>query len=144
MAVDCPCCSLGCHLRATLDLHGAHFVVGPAHGLQRGVVISNLPLAADEVVFLENGDLGFLVILWGRAGGEGEVVLLPQPGWEWQNCRSLWHYSEASRTGRCSDPGCLEFSGWLGGVSYATATVSDWLSPSSAHVQLAQKSPQNL
>lgn len=38
----------------------------------------------------------------------------------------------------------LEFSGWLGGVSYATATVSGWLSPSSGHVQLAQKFPQKL
>lgn len=73
--------SLARHLRAALDLHGAHFVVGPAHGLQRGVVISNLPLAADEVVFLENGDLGFLVILRGRAGDEGEVVLPPSPAW---------------------------------------------------------------
>lgn len=93
MAADCPCCSLARHLRAALDLHGAHFVVGPAHGLQRGVVVSNLPLAADEVVFLENGDLGFLVILWGRAGAEREVVLPPQRGWEWQGCHSLWHYS---------------------------------------------------
>lgn len=146
MTADCPCCSwsLGCHLRATLDLHGAHFVVGPAHGLQRGVVVSNLPLAADEVVFLEDGDLGFLVILRGRAGGEGEVVLPPQRGWEWQSCHSLRRYSEGSWRGRCSGPGCLEFSGWLGGVSCATATISGWLSPSSSHIQLAQKFPQKL
>lgn len=57
------------HLRAALDLHGAHFVVGPAHGLQRGVVVTDLPLAADEVVFLEDGDLGFLVILGGKSTG---------------------------------------------------------------------------
>lgn len=71
-------------------------------------------------------------------------MLPPQRGWEWQSCRSLWHYSEGGlRRGRCSDPGCLEFSGGLGGVSYATTTVSGWLSPRSAHVQLAQKYPQN-
>lgn len=65
------------HLRAALDLHGAHFVVGPAHGLQRGVVIADLPLAADEVLFLEDSDLGFLVILRGKSRGEGEVALFP-------------------------------------------------------------------
>jgi len=68
MAAACPCCPwpFARHLRAALDLHGAHFVVGPAHGLQRGVVIADLPLAADEVVFLKDGDLGFFVILRGR------------------------------------------------------------------------------
>lgn len=71
MAAGCPRCSwpFAHHLRAVLDLHGAHFVVGPAHGLQRGVVVADLPLAADEVVFLEEGDLGFLVVLGGKSRG---------------------------------------------------------------------------
>lgn len=94
VAADCPSCSWAWHLRAALDLHGAHFVVGPAHGLQRGVVISNLPLAADEVVFLKNGDLGFLVILWGTAGGEGEVMLPPQRG---GNGRAVTPYAITQR-----------------------------------------------
>lgn len=54
------------HLRPTLYLHGTNFIVEPAHGLQGGVVITDLPLASNEVFFLKDGNLRLLVILYSR------------------------------------------------------------------------------
>lgn len=51
------------HLRPTLYLHGTNFVAEPAHGLQGGVVIRELPLASDKVFFLKDGNLRLLMIL---------------------------------------------------------------------------------
>lgn len=51
------------HLRPALYLHGTNFVVEPTHGLQRGVVITDLPLASNKVFFFKDGNLGLLMIL---------------------------------------------------------------------------------
>lgn len=51
------------HLRPTWYLHGTNFIVEPAHGLQGGVVITDLPLASDKVSFLKDGNLRLLKIL---------------------------------------------------------------------------------
>lgn len=58
------CSQSVCYLRATLDLHGSDLVVHPAHGLQGGVVITQLELTTVHVLHLEDGHAGILVILW--------------------------------------------------------------------------------
>lgn len=50
-------------LRSTLDMHGSNLLVQPTHGLQRGIVIRQLKLAAHHVLQLIDGHAGLLVIL---------------------------------------------------------------------------------
>lgn len=52
-------------LRAALHVHGANFGHHPAHGLQRGVVITDLHTAAHEVLLLEDDHAAALVGLKG-------------------------------------------------------------------------------
>ena len=52
--------------RAALHVHGANFRRQPAHGLQRGVVITDLHTAAHEVLLLEDDHAAALVGLDGR------------------------------------------------------------------------------
>lgn len=52
--------------RAALHMHGAHFRTTPSHGLQRGVVVTQLHTAAHEVLPLENGHATALVRLRGE------------------------------------------------------------------------------
>ena len=51
-------------LRSTLNVHGSNLVVHPAHGLQRGVVITQLELTTGHVLHLEDGHAGLLVVLF--------------------------------------------------------------------------------
>lgn len=55
-------------LRSTLNVHGSNLLVQPAHGLQRGVVVRQLKLAAHHVFQLVDGHAGLLVVL--REGGK--------------------------------------------------------------------------
>lgn len=50
-------------LRATLHMHGANFGCHPAHGLQRGVVVTELHAAAHEVLLLKDDHATALVRL---------------------------------------------------------------------------------
>lgn len=50
-------------LRSTLNVHGSNLFVNPAHGLERGVVISKLELTTQHVLQLEDGHAGLLVVL---------------------------------------------------------------------------------
>ena len=52
--------------RSTLHLHGPNLIVGPAHGLEGGVVVVHLPLLANEVLLLEHHHLRLLVALEGK------------------------------------------------------------------------------
>ena len=64
---SCCCCfhhQIHSNLRATLDMHGAHFRHHPAHSLQRGVVVTDLHAAAHEVLLLEDDHAAALVGLW--------------------------------------------------------------------------------
>lgn len=54
------------NLRATLHMHGANFRHDPAHGLQRGVVVTDLHIAAHEVLLLKDDHATALVGLKGR------------------------------------------------------------------------------
>lgn len=51
------------HLRATLHMHGAHFRATPSHGLQRGIVVTQLSTAAQEVLLLKHDHTTALVRL---------------------------------------------------------------------------------
>lgn len=44
-------------------MHGAHFRTAPSHGLQRGVVVTQLRTAAQEVLLLVDGHTTALVRL---------------------------------------------------------------------------------
>ena len=54
------------YLRSTLHLHGPNLIIGPAHGLEGGVVIVHLPLLANEVLLFEHHHLRLLVALEGQ------------------------------------------------------------------------------
>lgn len=56
------------HLRAALHVHGANLGHHPTHGLQRGVVVTDLRTAAHEVLLLKDEHATALVGLHG--GGE--------------------------------------------------------------------------
>uniref|UniRef100_M3XI98 Si:dkey-174n20.1 n=1 Tax=Latimeria chalumnae TaxID=7897 RepID=M3XI98_LATCH len=43
------------HLRARVDTEGAHFIIAPAHGLQRGVVITHFSFSTQEVLLFIDG-----------------------------------------------------------------------------------------
>lgn len=49
------------HKRSTLHVHGAHLRHAPAHGLQRGVVVTQLSATAHEVLPLIDGHTAALV-----------------------------------------------------------------------------------
>lgn len=61
--------------RAALDLHRSDLVVAPAHRLQRGVVIVDLPLASNEVLLLKQHYLRVLVVLWQRAKVNSDLTV---------------------------------------------------------------------
>lgn len=46
-----------------MDLEGANFVVAPTHGLEGGVVVAQLALAAQEVLTLEDSHAALSVVL---------------------------------------------------------------------------------
>lgn len=56
-------------LRSTLNLHGSNLVVHPAHGLQRGIVITQLKLTTHHVLHLVDGHASLLVVLHGEEKG---------------------------------------------------------------------------
>lgn len=51
-------------LRSALHLHGAHLGREPAHGLQGGVVVTELGATAHEVFPLEHHHTAAVVRLW--------------------------------------------------------------------------------
>lgn len=55
-------------LRSTLNVHGSNLFVHPAHGLQGGEVIGQLELTTRQVLLLEDGHAGVLMVLC--KGGE--------------------------------------------------------------------------
>lgn len=44
-------------------MHGSNLVIHPSHGLQRGVVVAQLELAARHVLHLVDGHTGVFVVL---------------------------------------------------------------------------------
>ena len=69
------------HLRPRVDVEGAHFIAIPAHGLEGGVVITELSFPAQEVLLLEDGQPGVTVVLQAQ-GTESEhqgVSRQPRP-----------------------------------------------------------------
>lgn len=46
-----------------MDLEGANFIVAPTHGLEGGVVIAQLALAAQEVLTLKDSHAALSVVL---------------------------------------------------------------------------------
>lgn len=46
-----------------MDLEGANLVVAPTHGLEGGVVVAQLTLAAQEVLTLEDSHAALSVVL---------------------------------------------------------------------------------
>lgn len=57
------------HLRPRLDVEGAHFVAIPSHGLEGGVVITQLSFPAQEVLSLEDGQPCVTVVLQAQRTG---------------------------------------------------------------------------
>jgi len=62
------------HEGSALNLHGCNLLVHPAHGLQRGVVITQLKLTTSHVLVLEDGHLSLLVVS-AADGPEGDHPL---------------------------------------------------------------------
>lgn len=72
-------------------MHGAHFRRQPAHGLQRGVVITDLHAAAHEILLLKDDHAAALVRLeegswsWIKRNHRGvnseAIVYLQRSGW---------------------------------------------------------------
>lgn len=54
--------SLG-YSRSRMDLEGANLVVAPTHGLEGGVVVAQLALAAQEVLTLKDSHAALSVVL---------------------------------------------------------------------------------
>lgn len=53
------------HSRSRLDPERANFIVAPAHGLEGGIVVAELTLAAHEVLPFEDGHTTLSVVLQG-------------------------------------------------------------------------------
>jgi len=62
------------HKGSALNLHGSNLVVHPAHGLQRGVVITQLKLTTSHVLHLVDGHASLLVVS-AADGPEGDHPL---------------------------------------------------------------------
>lgn len=67
------------HSRSGVHFDGCHLLVAPAHGLQRGIVVTQLKLVTLEVLSLVEDDFAVIVVLQGdRAGGQQECIALPR------------------------------------------------------------------
>lgn len=66
-------------LRSALHVHGAHLRHEPAHGLQRGVVITQLGAAAHEVLSLKDHHAAAAVRLRGVGGTRVEHRVTVRP-----------------------------------------------------------------
>jgi len=62
------------HKGSALNLHGSNLLVHPAHGLQRGVVITQLKLTTGHVLILKDGHFSLLVVS-AADGPEGDHPL---------------------------------------------------------------------
>lgn len=73
------------YLRASVDPEGAHLAAAPAHGSERGVVLTQVSLAAQEVLLFKDGHLAVPVVLrWGGGEREGPTLFWgsqPPPPW---------------------------------------------------------------
>ena len=95
------------HLRPRVDVEGAHFIAIPAHGLERGVVITQLSFPAQEVLLLEDGQPRVAVVLQGRESEHQGVSRKPQqaPAPQLSSPKislpspALWKDSKATGTG---------------------------------------------
>lgn len=63
-------------LRSTLHMHGPHLRHAPAHGLEGGVVITQLSTATQEVLLLKDGHTATLMRLGEMKNGR-ELMLVP-------------------------------------------------------------------
>lgn len=66
------------HSRSRLDPERANFIVAPAHGLEGGIIVTQLALTAQEVLTLVDGHTTLSVVLQGRERTIGAFELLFQ------------------------------------------------------------------
>lgn len=100
----CPCQAEPCiHLRPRVDMEGAHFIAIPAHGLEGGVVITQLSFLAQEVLLLKDGQPRLAVVLQVQGTESEHQVLSRKPRslcWPLHPCSCLQNQPSLKLSGR--------------------------------------------